>query len=221
VVQKGIKMAIKDEEKDDVVNPEDEESTEETDASAGERDDDRAEDESDDAVDSDDGRPAGDGVREDLANEARALATGETESLQPAQIGTTRYVHAAFFVAGILVAFLSSRILTVVWGALADWPAATRAIPLLLRFAEDERGSYTLLAGAIIGVITVIQTYRNENTRRWADEVAVELSKVSWPNKDTVTNGTIVVIIASMIATVYVALLDRLWGFLTHLVYGA
>jgi preprotein translocase subunit SecE len=51
--------------------------------------------------------------------------------------------------------------------------------------------------------------------------VAGELSKVTWPNRETVTNGTIVVVIASMIATAYVALLDKFWGFVTNLVYGA
>jgi hypothetical protein len=34
-------------------------------------------------------------------------------------------------------------------------------------------------------------------------------------------NGTLVVVVASMVATVYVAILDRFWGFLTTLVYGA
>jgi hypothetical protein len=34
-------------------------------------------------------------------------------------------------------------------------------------------------------------------------------------------NGTIVVVLASTIGTVYVAILDRFWSFLTTLVYGA
>ena len=51
--------------------------------------------------------------------------------------------------------------------------------------------------------------------------VAIELSKVTWPKRETVTNGTIVVIAAGVFATVYVGLLDRLWGFVTMLVYGA
>ena len=66
----------------------------------------------------------------------------------------------------------------------------------------------------------MIQTYRTERIRGWANEVALELTKVTWPNRDMVTNGTIVVVIASMIATVYVTLLDRFWGYLTQLVYG-
>ena len=76
-------------------------------------------------------------------------------------------------------------------------------------------------AGALIGVLAVVQSYRKEHIRRWADEVALELTKVTWPNREAVSNGTVVVLVATAIATAYVALLDRFWGFLTHLVYGA
>ena len=107
-------------------------------------------------------------------------------------------MHAAFFVAGILVAFLSGKILALVWNALAGWPEAVHRVPALLRYAEDERDSFTMVAGAVIGVIAVIQTYRKEQIRTWADEVAAELAKVTWPTRETVTNGTIVVVIASI-----------------------
>ncbi len=160
-------------------------------------------------------------LREDLAAEADLLAHESTETAAEQLGASVRYVHAAFFVAGILVAFISSKLLGMVWGELADWPAATRAVPLLLRFAEDERGGYVLGAGALIGVLAVVQSYRKEHIRRWADEVALELTKVTWPNREAVSNGTVVVLVATAIATVYVALLDRFWGFLTHLVYGA
>ena len=96
-----------------------------------------------------------------------------------------------------------------------------RAVPQLLRFAEDERGTITMLVGALIGVAVVVQTYRKEHIRRFSDEVAVELSKVTWPDKDAVTNGTIVVVVASLVAAVYIALLDRLWAFVTALIYNA
>ena len=146
---------------------------------------------------------------------------GGSEGATPAQLGATKYVHAAFFAAGILVAYLSGKILTLLWNSLAEWPAAVRAVPQLLRYGEGERETLGLVAGALIGVITVVQTYRKEHIRRWADDVAGELAKVTWPNRETVTNGTIVVVIATMIATAYVALLDKFWGFVTNLVYGA
>jgi len=140
---------------------------------------------------------------------------------QPTQLGATKYVHAAFFAAGIGVAYLSGKVLEMIWNALATWPAAVRAVPQLLRYAEDDRGTITMIAGAVIGVLSVVQTYRRDRIRRWAGEVAIELSKCKWPDRQKVTSGTIVVVVASAIATLYVALLDHLWGFLTTLVYGA
>lgn len=176
---------------------------------------------------SDDEREPDEGTEEDAeaeaprAAESEAEAEPEPEGTQPANLGATKYVHAAFFTAGILAAYLSGKVLYTLWNFLAEWPVATRAVPFLLRYAEDDRETFTMIAGALIGVIVIVQTYRKEHVRRWADEVATELSKVTWPTKDTVTNGTLVVVVASAIATVYIALLDRLWAFLTNLVYGA
>jgi preprotein translocase subunit SecE len=136
-------------------------------------------------------------------------------------LGAAKYVHAAFFAVGILAAFLGSKILGGAWTHLAEWPAAVRALPQLVAFSEEQRDTYCLVGGAVIGALGVLQAYRKESVRIWADEVATELSKVSWPNREAVMNGTLVVIVASMIAAVYVAVLDRFWSFLTTWVYGA
>ena len=136
-------------------------------------------------------------------------------------LGADKYVLAAFFALGIGIAFLTGKLLAAGWGMLAEWPPAVRQVPQLLRYAEDERPTYTMLVGAVVGLVVVILCLRREGVRRWADDVALELSKVTWPKKETVTNGTIVVIAAGLFATVYIGLLDRLWGFVTTLVYGA
>ncbi len=143
------------------------------------------------------------------------------EQASPTNLGATKYVHAAFFVVGIVVAFVSGRVLAGIWNALAAWPPAVRAVPQLLLYGEDERPSLTIVLGIGLGILTVIRLARNPGLRKWSDDVAVELSKVVWPSKETVRNGTIVVVVASALATVYIGLLDRLWGFVTTLVYGA
>jgi preprotein translocase subunit SecE len=163
--------------------------------------------------------PAETAEGEDPPGESQAEATPEAAA--PTSLGATKYVHAAFFVVGILAAFVSGKVLAGVWNALSAWPPAVRAVPRLLSVGEDERPAYTMVAGFFIGIVTVVQFFRNPALRQWADDVAGELSKVVWPTRETVTNGTIVVVVASAIATVYVGLLDRLWGFVTTLVYGA
>lgn len=138
-----------------------------------------------------------------------------------ANLATERYVNAAFFATAVLVAFLVGRTLAGIWNALAEWPAAVRAVPQLVAYAEDERPGITIVVGALVALTALIVIYRKSHVRQWADEVATELYKVHWPDREIVTNGTIVVIIASVFATVYVGILDRIWGFITNLVYGA
>jgi preprotein translocase subunit SecE len=153
---------------------------------------------------------------------ALGTAGGDQDDHTSATImGATKYVHAAFFAVGILVTFLGSKILGGAWTHLAEWPAAVRAVPQLVAFSEEQRDTYCLVGGAVIGAVGVLQAYRKEGVRTWADEVATELARVSWPNREAVMNGTLVVIVASAIAAVYVAVLDRFWSFLTTWVYGA
>jgi preprotein translocase subunit SecE len=145
---------------------------------------------------------------------------GEGEDVA-SSFGSERYVHAAFFAAGILAAFVTSKMLVLIWNSLSGWSAAVRVVPQLVSYTEEQRDSYALIAGAIIGALIVIQSYRKESVRTWAGEVAAELTKVTWPTREAVLNGTLVVVVASALATVYVTLLDRIWLFLTTLVYGA
>jgi len=153
--------------------------------------------------------------------EGEGLAVAEDEEHLAAEVGVEKYVHAAFFAAAILAAFLGGKMLLSLWNNLVEWPAAVRALPVLLEYTEEERGSITLIIGAVLGLFTILRYYRRPSVRSWATSVAGELARVTWPSKDTVTNGTIVVLVAGAIATVYVALLDRLWSYLTNLVYGA
>lgn len=144
----------------------------------------------------------------------------DDEELAVGELGSDRYVFAAFFAAGGLGAFLIGRITAAIWNSLAENPAVVREFPQLLRLSEDERPTYTMLFGVVIATFLVISNVRKVGVRSWAEGVASELGKVHWPDRETVTNGTVVVIAAGIFATLYIGLLDRLWGFVTMLVYG-
>jgi preprotein translocase subunit SecE len=73
---------------------------------------------------------------------------------------------------------------------------------------------------AIVGALVSVRYWRSEKTRNYIEEVASELSKVSWPTRTEVTNSTAVVIVTTAVATLFFALMDRFWSFLTNLVYG-
>ena len=156
------------------------------------------------------------------AEETAALAPPDPgEPALPTQLGAARYVLAGFFAAGITITFVLTKVLVGTWNSLADNSWVVRQAPFVSSIAEDDRGTYTTLVGAIAGVSATIYAYRRPDVRAWTSEVAAELAKVTWPSKKEVTNSTIVVIAAGAFATVFLALLDRFWGFVTNLVYGS
>jgi preprotein translocase subunit SecE len=153
-----------------------------------------------------------------------ALAHAEEAELEgqaPAQFGVEKYVHSAFLFGALLVAYLMGKVLLAGWNSLADWPLAVGYAPFLISYTEESRASLTLIVGAVVGLLIVLRYYRRPAVRTWATEVAGELARVTWPSKEATTNGTLVVLIAGAVATIYVTLLDRFWGYLTNLVYGA
>jgi preprotein translocase subunit SecE len=135
----------------------------------------------------------------------------EDDSGAPAQLGSQRFVYAAYFAGGITVAFMLSKAINYAWTRLALWKPQV----------GDPHDEVVMPLAALIGALVAFYYYRDEKTRTLAEEVASELGKVSWPSRDEVVNGTFVVIVTTFVATAFFALMDRFWGFVTNLVYGA
>ena len=121
-------------------------------------------------------------------------------------MGLTRYVHLAFGMAGILLAFVLSHLFETV-----------------ARLFVDDLGSFagflqtTWIATAVAGGATFI-TWRNQRAFGWAMEVATELKKVTWPTRDETRASTIVVIVLTIIMAVFLGLFDLFWSYITDLV---
>jgi preprotein translocase subunit SecE len=158
-------------------------------------------------------------VRAEDASTAMAPEGGDGEL--PTQLGSARYVLAGFFAVGIAITFVVGKMVAGGWNRLADTPWVARQVPFISALAEDDRATYATALGALVGVTATVYAYRRPDVRVWTSDVAAELAKVSWPSKKEVTNSTIVVIAAGTFATVFLALLDRFWGFVTNLVYGS
>jgi preprotein translocase subunit SecE len=138
------------------------------------------------------------------------LAQAIEDDLAPEDLGSRRFVYAAYFAAGIAIAFVASKALYAGWARLALWKP---------EFGEA-RDEVVMPVAAIIGVLVTLRYWRSERTRNYAEEVASELSKVTWPTRTEVTNSTAVVIVTTAVATLFFALMDRFWSFVTNLVYG-
>ena len=141
------------------------------------------------------------GKIDDAAREAAAT---------PMQLGYTRFVYAAYMAGAMLVAFLTAKIGHVAWYRLGQWK------PEL----GEPRDEIVYVAAGIIGVMVALYYWRKPESRQYANEVAEELSKVTWPSRKEVTNSTTVVLFYTLFATVFFALMDQFWKYVTDKIYS-
>ena len=127
----------------------------------------------------------------------------------PMQLGTRRFVYAAYFAGAIAIAFLGSKIGDLVWGRLEAWKPEI----------GDPKQDLIMPIAAVVGALVAFYYWKKQDTRQYAEEVATELAQVTWPSRSEVTNSTFVVIVATAFSTIFFALMDRFWAFLTDLVY--
>jgi preprotein translocase subunit SecE len=128
----------------------------------------------------------------------------------PSQLGARRFVFAGYFAAAIAIAFLLPKILDFAWYRLQTWKPAL----------GEPRDEIVMPVSALVGGLTAVYYWYRTRARQLAEEVASEMGKVTWPSRTEVTNGTFVVLVTTVVSTVFFALMDRFWGFVTNLVYG-
>jgi preprotein translocase subunit SecE len=155
------------------------------------------------------GNPSGALTRTDASGEP-SDDEHDVSPVAPTQLGARRFVYAAYFAGAIAIAFISSKALDFAWIKLQNYQPS---------IGEPRDEIVMPLAGAVGAGAAVYYWYRTR-ARQLAEEVAAEMSKVTWPSRTEVTNGTVVVIVTTIVSTVFFALMDRFWGFVTNLVYG-
>lgn len=113
-------------------------------------------------------------------------------------------VHLMYLCGGVVLFYLCKWSIDWLWGYFATPPGE-----LWMTLASV---AITLTAGVIL--------YRHDRVYTLANEVASELSKVTWPNAKEVRAATIVVLVMSIIAAIVLFAFDFTWSNLTELVYG-
>jgi len=133
----------------------------------------------------------------------------------PVQLGYRRYVYAAYMAGAIAIAFLSTKVIDYAWFKTAQWKPAW--------FGQwvEPVDEVVVIAGGVIGVSVAIYYWRHKKVRTLIEEIAEELTRVTWPSRQEVTNSTTVVIIATAFATIFFALMDQFWLWVTKHVYGS
>ncbi len=143
-------------------------------------------------------------------SELAEVPAGAEAAGTPMQLGYQRYVYAAFMAAALIVAFVVAKMGHAAWYRLSQWKPE-------IGEPQDE---YVFPLAAVVGVLLAVYYWRKPEARQYADEVAEELSKVTWPSRKEVTNSTTVVVMTTVFATVFFALMDRFWSFITDKIYS-
>lgn len=73
---------------------------------------------------------------------------------------------------------------------------------------------YALAAIAAVGIIKHAPSYT------MANEVAEELSKVTWPTREETGSATVVVVVTVLICSAYLGAFDAVWLALTDMILG-
>lgn len=152
-------------------------------------------------------------------DEAALEAPGEGEALPvagPAQLGHRRFVYAAYLAAGIGLAFILTKAVDFAWYKAGMWKPEFFA-----SIGVEPKDEMVVPIASVIAVIVAVRYWRNLKVRTMAEEVAEELTKVTWPSRDEVINSTSVVIVTTIFATVFFALMDQFWLWVTKHVYGS
>jgi preprotein translocase subunit SecE len=146
----------------------------------------------------------------DAKSDASSSEEEEEEGVgAPMQLGYQRYVYAAYMAGAMIAAFLVAKIGHAGWYRLGQWKP---------EFGEPKDELVFPIAG-VVGVLAALYYWRKPESRQYANEVAEELSKVTWPSRKEVTNSTTVVVLTTVFATVFFALMDRFWSFITDKIY--
>ena len=155
----------------------------------------------------------------ELSRQAEGAPTEPTEPTEeadadeievPGQLGTRRFVYAGYFAGAIGIAFVVSKAIDLAWLKLQTYKPAI----------GDPRDEIVMPLAALVGGGAALYYWYRTRARELAEQVATEMSRVTWPSRTEVTNGTFVVIVTTVISTVFFALMDKFWGFVTNLVYG-
>jgi preprotein translocase subunit SecE len=113
-------------------------------------------------------------------------------------------VHLMYLCGAVICFYLTQWTIDWVWGYFARSPSDT---------------TLSLIA-AVFTLVLATVLYRNDRVHGLANEVSVELKKVTWPSAKEVRAATIVVLVMALLSALILSLFDIVWSNLTELIYG-
>ena len=114
-----------------------------------------------------------------------------------------KWTHVMFAVGGLVAAWLLTKC--------GEWAWSY--------FGKPNSFLIGSIAFVIAGAATLI-AWRNEQVFTLAGEVASELKKVTWPSRKETFSSTIVVIVTTIVSSVFLGVFDGVWSWVTRMIYG-
>lgn len=78
--------------------------------------------------------------------------------------------------------------------------------------------SLTSLIALVLTVGAILYVARRDDIKSFLSEVIIELQKVTWPGMDEVKRSTLIVIIFTVLLSVFLWGSDQIWKFVTDLI---
>ncbi|MEM7446606.1 MAG: preprotein translocase subunit SecE [Myxococcota bacterium] len=118
-------------------------------------------------------------------------------------LGMERWVQFGFIVAALGLFWVLDHVVWSIWDL----------------WAEPSSVLVTTTA-ALVSIAVVWSGYQVPRYRSFIQEVAGELSRVTWPSRQETWSHTVVVVIVSLIAAVILGIFDAAWSAITDLIYS-
>lgn len=119
----------------------------------------------------------------------------------------SRFVHLIYVSIGLLSFIIIDKALAWLWtlDALPQYSLVGNAITLSTAVAA-------VLTGGLVWYL-----YRRNDFRSLLSEVVIELKKVTWPSWDETKRSTVIVIVFTLLLSLFLAGSDQIWRFLTDM----
>lgn len=122
----------------------------------------------------------------------------------------SRWAHLIFALGGFTGAWVLAHAVEDIWAILWQYfPTIGRA-----------SSSTSNVIGITIALVATVITWRNPRYFKFATEVVVEISQVTWPTKSEIRAATVVVIVITIITSALLFGMDQIWSLVTDSLYG-
>lgn len=133
---------------------------------------------------------------------SKSIVHSSEDAPAAASLGVERWVIFSFLLGAFVTFWLTKNIVIAIWD----------------RF-DEPKPMIATAAAAVFSLVGAFVLYQRPSVHGFANDVATEYAKVTWPTREEAWNHTVVVIIVSLVATLILAGFDLAWSNLTNLLY--